>query len=225
MLGIALARHTGRQDVVVGVPTANRTDSDCLDVVGFFANNVVLRTRVDFAQSFDTFVRAVAENVQRTFAHHQTPFAFVVDALSPSRSSAHNPIFQIAFAFQNSPEPGELLSGLHARPLAVANRRAKFDLTINVAFTGDAARIDWEYDSNLFLPATIEALAAHYLGLLRAATPMRRCTGSIRSMPTRPRRAACPPRARARGHGRREHRVPLRRRGRAPAGGGGHCPS
>ncbi|MEF9413210.1 amino acid adenylation domain-containing protein [Ralstonia sp. SM1864_UCD524_TZ4] len=171
VLGIALARHTGRQDVVVGVPTANRTDSDCLDVVGFFANNVVLRTRVDFAQSFDTFVRAVAENVQRTFAHHQTPFAFVVDALSPSRSSAHNPIFQIAFAFQNSPEPGELLSGLHARPLPVANRRAKFDLTINVAFTGDGARIDWEYDSSLFLPATIEALAAHYLGLLRAATP------------------------------------------------------
>ena len=172
VLGIALARHTGRQDVVVGVPTANRTDSDCLDVIGFFANNVVLRTHIDFMQPFGTFVRAVAQNVQRTFAHHQTPFAFVVDALSPTRSSSHNPIFQIAFAFQNSPEPDGLLADLHARPVPVANRRAKFDLTINVAFADDGARIDWEYDSSLFLPATIEVLAGHYLGLLNAAAAM-----------------------------------------------------
>src|SRR5215216_4994860 len=39
-----LARYTGQEDIIVGTPIANRTQTETEGLIGFFVNTLVLRT-------------------------------------------------------------------------------------------------------------------------------------------------------------------------------------
>ncbi|RXL93512.1 hypothetical protein EO238_30535, partial [Citrobacter sp. AAK_AS5] len=50
---------------------------------------------------------------------------------------------------------------------------AKFDLTLDAVERPDAIEFEFEYAADLFLPATIERLATHFLNILRAVADRR----------------------------------------------------
>ena len=41
---VLLARYSGQDDIVVGSPSANRSRAELNQLIGFFVNNLVLRT-------------------------------------------------------------------------------------------------------------------------------------------------------------------------------------
>jgi hypothetical protein len=47
-----LQRHTGRDDIVIGTAISGRTQLETEGLVGFFANTLALRTRMDAAGAF-----------------------------------------------------------------------------------------------------------------------------------------------------------------------------
>jgi amino acid adenylation domain-containing protein len=162
-LALVVARQTHRQEAVIGVPTANRELADFRSTVGFFANTTPLRLAVPAAADVARLLRLAWDNVQQTFRHARLPFPLLVQALAPARSSSCNPVFQIAFAFQNSAPPAKVLPGVEASYLQAPNRFSKFDLTVNVGFdAGGAAQIDWEYDTALFRQGTMERMARRF---------------------------------------------------------------
>lgn len=162
-LALVVARQTHRPEAVIGVPTANRELADFRSTVGFFANTTPLRLSVRPAMSFDQWLKQGSENVHETLKHSRLPFPLLVQALGPARSSSCNPLFQIAFAFQNAPPPASVLPGIEASYLQAPNRFAKFDLTVNIGFDAEGgAQIDWEYDTALFRPGAMERLAERF---------------------------------------------------------------
>ncbi len=162
-LALVVARQTYRQEAVIGVPTANRELADFRSTVGFFANTTPLRLTVPPQADVGQLLRLGWNNVLQTFSHSRLPFPLLVQTMSPSRSSSCNPLFQIAFAFQNSSQPGNVLPGVDASYVQAPNRYSKFDLTVNVGFdaTG-AAQIDWEYDTALFRDETMGRMARRF---------------------------------------------------------------
>ncbi|MGC4900413.1 amino acid adenylation domain-containing protein, partial [Micromonospora echinospora] len=189
-LATLLGRLGAGTDIPIGAPIAGRTDDAMADLVGFFVNTVVLRNDLSGDPHFDTLVERVRDTDLSAYGHQDIPFERLVEVLSPERSMARHPLFQVALAFDNSDQDaaarhiGELL-GLDVTPQMVGTGVAKFDLLF-----GFDARQDPEgapagmrgallYSTDLYDADTARTLVARLLRLLAAvaADPGRRLSG------------------------------------------------
>jgi amino acid adenylation domain-containing protein len=168
---ILLARYSGRTDIVVGSPIANRTRRELEGLVGFFVNTLVLRTDLDGVATFVDVLARVRDVSLGAFAHQELPFDKLVEELQPARDLSHNPLFQIAFGLQNA-DSGLTAAG-GGRPSYIGGGTSKFDLTLSAAETARGVDATFEYNTELFDERTIVTLAQHYRTLLErtAARP------------------------------------------------------
>jgi amino acid adenylation domain-containing protein len=176
-----LARYSNETDIVLGSPVANREQVEVEGLIGFFVNTLVLRSRVDAQASVQDLVRQSRETCLGAYAHQQVPFEKLVEVLQVERSLSHHPLFQVMLVLQNTEDATLELPGLQLTALEGEWSSAKFDLTLNVAETGQELLLNWEYSTDLFTAATITQLAAHFNQLVMAAlaaqtSPIRQLT-------------------------------------------------
>ncbi|PJM91998.1 non-ribosomal peptide synthetase [Streptomyces sp. CB01373] len=163
-------------DIAIGSPIAGRTDEALDDLVGFFVNTLVLRTDTSGDPSFAELLGRVRETALSAYAHQDVPFEHLVEALNPSRSLSHHPLFQTILAVQNAPMGRFSLPGLDVATYAVATGTAKFDLGVSLVEQfgpdGSPAGIVGavEYATDLFDRSTVSALARRWTHLLEAVT-------------------------------------------------------
>jgi aspartate racemase len=157
---VLLARWTGQNDILVGSPVANRTRPELENVIGFFANTLVLRTDVSGDPAFRALLARVRESCLGAYAHQEMPFEKLVEELQPERRMGRNPMFQISFVMQ-----GEATGA----GLSFVQVGSPFDVTVYVREAADGALgAAFEYRTDLFEPDTIDRLAAQYLHLVGA---------------------------------------------------------
>ena len=169
VFGMLLRRYSGHGEILVGTPTAGRDRAELEGLVGLFVNSLVLRVDATGDPTLREMVRRVRDVSLGAYEHQQAPFDRVVDALKPERSLAHNPLFQVMFALQNTPLAREERGGLRFELREVDVGAAPVDLTVSL-WERDGAIDGWfEYSTELFDDETIERLMAHYERLLRGA--------------------------------------------------------
>ncbi|MDQ3761149.1 MAG: amino acid adenylation domain-containing protein [Actinomycetota bacterium] len=173
-LAALLSRLGAGNDIAVGSPIAGRTDQALDELVGFFVNTLVLRTDTSGDPAFMQLLARVRETALAAWAHQDVPFDYLVEVLNPTRSLAHHPLFQVMLALENAPEADFRLPGLRVSAVPTSTGTAKFDLSFSLSEqrgpNGAPEGIDGvvEYASDLFDPATVEALAARWVRLLEA---------------------------------------------------------
>jgi amino acid adenylation domain-containing protein len=175
LLGVLLTRMGGGTDLPIGCPVAGRDDAELADLVGFFANTLVLRTDTSGDPSFRTLLTRVRDADLAAFAHRDVPFELVVEAVAPSRSLARHPLFQVLLVSQGVATPSYELGELGLELEEAYNGTAKFDLA--VSYTEHLApdrkpgglRIAIEYATDLFDSATAERMGGYLLRLMRSA--------------------------------------------------------
>ena len=167
-LKVLLFRHTGRTDVAVGVPVANRQHSGAEQLLGTLVNTLVLRTDLGDQPDFISALRRVRSTTLEALAHQDMPFEMLVQALQLPRDASRSPLFSVMFNMLNTPLGDVSFPGLDWSRFEFDKKASQFDLTVTI--DADHARsISFEYSTDLFSPDTIQRLADHYLGLLRAA--------------------------------------------------------
>ncbi len=164
-----LSRYSGQEDILVGTPIANRNRAEIEGLIGFFANTLVLRTKIPASMPFGDLLSRVKESALGAYAHQDIPFEKLVEELRPERSLSHNPLFQVLFSLQNAPRQAFELAGLQLKPLEVAGSTAKFDLSLFLVETPSGLRGRMEYNTDLYDEATIGRMLEHYQVLLEAA--------------------------------------------------------
>jgi amino acid adenylation domain-containing protein len=167
---ILLARYTGQDDVVVGSPIAGRTRAELEGLIGFFVNTLVLRTDLSGAPSFRDLLARVRDTALQAYAHQDLPFEKLVADLAPERTANHNPLFQVMFVLHKAPLGTPSLPGLAAELVDIRPPTAKFDLSLLMHDCGQDLQAAFEYDADLFEPATIERMAGHFSRLLTEIT-------------------------------------------------------
>ncbi|HEY0174439.1 MAG TPA: amino acid adenylation domain-containing protein, partial [Pyrinomonadaceae bacterium] len=165
--GVLLSRYTGQKDFLLGAPIANRGQKELEGLIGFFVNTLALRMQIEDELPFRTLVRNVRETCLGAYAHQDVPFEKLVEELQPERDLSRPPLFQVAFALQNSPGEQPHLPGLSLKPFRADTHTAKFELLLNLFRKGEGVAGGFEYNADLFDAETIERLVKHFQTLLR----------------------------------------------------------
>ena len=158
-----LGRLAGQDDVVVGSPVAGRTRAETEPLIGFFVNTIAVRVKLGQELTVSELVRQVRAQALAAQEHGDLPFEQVVEVVKPPRSLAHTPVFQVMFAWQNTPGGQLSLSGLELSNVLMPKRMAQFDLTLDLQETEEGIRGALSYATALFDRSTIE----RYVGYLR----------------------------------------------------------
>jgi amino acid adenylation domain-containing protein len=167
---VLLRRHTGEDDVVVGMPTANRDRSELEGLIGFFVNTLPLRVALSGNPSFEDLLSRARETAVGAYAHQGLPFEKLVDELQPERSLSHSPLFQVMLVLQNVPAMALELPALTLRAEDRPQEISKFDLTLTINETSAGLLCQWRYNSELFDPSTVERMAERMRILLEGAS-------------------------------------------------------
>jgi len=163
-----LARHTDREDIVIGTPVANRNKAELEGLIGFFINSLVLRIDLSGDPTFLQLLGRVREVTLGAYAHQELPFEKIVEVLQPKRNLSHAPLYQIAFILENTPRAEVETEGLALTPLRTETVSSKFDLTLALAQFGQNLLGSVEYNTDLFDRSTIERMIASYVRVLGA---------------------------------------------------------
>jgi hypothetical protein len=162
---VTLSKWTGKDDILVGTPVANRGKQAVRETMGYCAGIVPLRGKIDGDRTFSERLRTVHESTVDAFANAM-PFAELVKALGVTPVPGCNPIFQVRFALQNHPVPDISVNGMSLQLRMRSTGTCRFDLACEITEEGDALEVVWLFRPDLFTPEDIQNLQRLYLGLL-----------------------------------------------------------
>jgi non-ribosomal peptide synthetase component F len=163
---LVLARHTGQDDIVVGTDVANRNQEQIEPLIGFFVNQLVLRTDLGGQPTIRELLHRVRDVTLSAYAHQDLPFEQLVEELAPQDRS-RSPLFQVKFLLQHAEDAAPRLADVALTPLADTRRSANFDLTLALVDSETALSGLVEYATDLFTREHVERLAGHVQSALR----------------------------------------------------------
>ena len=165
---VLLYRSTGQQDIIVGTDVANRSESETEDLIGFFVNLLVLRTRVQPLDTFSDVVRNVCTMLLNAYAHQDLSFEKLVEVLQLQRTGGRVPLVNVLFVLQNAPTIFSEIEGLEILPIESETTTAKFDLAVFMRRSTTDLVGFVNYRTNMFDEASIKRLFDHFTILLQS---------------------------------------------------------
>jgi amino acid adenylation domain-containing protein len=163
---VLIYKYTGQQDVCIGSPIANRTQSELENLIGFFVNALAIRNQVNSSLSFSEFLKEVKRVTLEAYQHQDVPFEKVVESLGVERSMSNSPIFQILFTMQNTPDVSLKLKDLELVSEDITTTISRFDIDLSITEWEDELLLSVGYCSDLFKEDTIRQMMDHYARLM-----------------------------------------------------------
>lgn len=165
---ITLSKWTGKTDILVGTPVANRNKETVRETMGYFAGVVPLRGHVDPEQTFSQHLRAVAESALDCFANAM-PYAEIATAIGENRATGEHSIFDVRFALQNHPVPDVVLPKISTKLRMRSTGTARFELACELTEVGSELEVVWLFKPNRFHLLNIAELNELFLAVLTGA--------------------------------------------------------
>ncbi|MCC5621222.1 condensation domain-containing protein [Nostoc sp. CHAB 5715] len=160
--------YAKQDDIVIGTDVANRSLPETKKIIGFFVNQLVLRTNLSGDPTFQELLKRISAVTLAAYDHQDMPFDQLVLALKPERDLKRTPLFQHKFVLQNTPKHSLELEDLKSKVKYIDNSTAKFDLLFNISETEQGLIGTLEYSTDLFNASTIAKFIKNYEIILGA---------------------------------------------------------
>ncbi|MBZ8179842.1 non-ribosomal peptide synthetase [Oscillatoria salina] len=161
-----LYRYTNQEDILIGSSIANRKRPELEPMLGLFVNTLVFRNDLSGNPTFRELLSRVREVTLNAYAHQDLPFEQLVETLQPERDLSRNPLFQVMFVLQNTPQTVQEIPGLTLRSLEMDSGTAQFDLFLSITKSKQNLTGFLEYSTDLFDAETITCLIENFQTLL-----------------------------------------------------------
>lgn len=177
---LLLHAHTGNDDSAIAVNTANRRRHEFADVLGYFANPVVHRVRIDVDEPFTALLDTVSTALLAGLEHQFVTIEQVIGKVGAHRDRGRAPLVEVGFGQNKAQDAGLaelggfLAAGGHRLRLGTVTLESiglrkpgvVFDLAGAVYESDDAVAIVWEYDRDLFEPTTVARMVDQFARIL-----------------------------------------------------------
>lgn len=166
---ILLSRHSGQNDICVGIPSAGRMQKETESLIGFFVHTLPLRTDLSGTLDFREAIRRVRDVLLEAQSNQDVPFERIVKELAPERTLGNTPIFQIFFNHITTQlkSRGEISDISVERFMPYQGESdSKFDLTFYVEEISTNVRLRIVYNADLFSSMRIAEMLKQYELLL-----------------------------------------------------------
>jgi len=164
---VLLFRLSGQDDIVIGMPVANRGRAELEGLIGYFANTLAIRIRAGARTTIASLIENVRTAMIGGLENQDIAFEQVVEALQPVRSLSHGLLFQSMFVFQNTPRRVMEFHGLNAVREHVFLPVAQFDLTMIIHESDGRLDCNLNYSRDLFDDSTVAAWGDMFTAVLR----------------------------------------------------------
>ncbi|MFJ4499522.1 amino acid adenylation domain-containing protein [Streptomyces sp. NPDC088864] len=168
---LLLHRYSGQDHIVVGSPVTGRTRQDFASVYGYFVNPLPLHADL----SGDPTVTELLEQVRRTVLggldNQEYPFVLLVEELGLQHDPSRSAVFQAMFILLTHKVATEQY-GYRLNYIELPEEEGQFDITLSAYEDESEHRFHcvFKYNSDLFLPRTLQRMASHYTRLLDRMT-------------------------------------------------------
>jgi amino acid adenylation domain-containing protein len=165
-----LARLSGADEVVVGVPAAGQPVAGTPGLVGHCVNLLPIRVKVDVERPLSAQLAETRTSVLDAYDHQGCTFGSLLKKLRVDRDPSRLPLVSVMFNLDASLDGAALSDAdLQVRVVGNPRRYENFELFVNVAQGPDGLRLECQYNTALFDATTIR----RWLALYRAA--LERC--------------------------------------------------
>jgi amino acid adenylation domain-containing protein len=163
---LLIHQWTGNTDVTVGTPFADRRLNGTKDLLGFFVNTLLLRTKIPDESNFSQLLRNVRNVCFGAYRNSSVPFEKLVEQLNPSREENRNPLFDVHFAFHKRHSRELTLGDLSVESLAPSKKTSQYDVMLTMREQEDGYELRVDYRTDLFDAETIGRLMHRFRHLL-----------------------------------------------------------
>jgi amino acid adenylation domain-containing protein len=164
-----MSRFAQQSDLVLGAAVAGRTLPETENLIGFFANTLPFRYRVEPGRTTSQLLETVTASALRALEHQHLPFQEIVRVTGAERRPDTSPLIQVLVTVDNFPLDLDRVPGLVGALDQVPPATSQFDLSFRF-IEGDELRLTLQYDATLFTRATaarlLRAVEAMLEGLL-----------------------------------------------------------
>lgn len=162
---LLLHRLSGQEDIAVGVPAASHSIIGGPNLIGHCTNLLPVRIAVNKSQTFSDLLLFVKSAILDAYESQIVTFGSIVKKLGINREPSRPPL--LSCMFNIDPE----ITGLqfHGSSLEIqSNPRSgfQFDHSFNIVALEEGLIIECDYNSDLFLPGTMQRWIGHYIVLL-----------------------------------------------------------
>ena len=183
--GLALARHSGQNDLTLATAINHRPQAASAGIIGFFLNILALRIKVSGNPTFGDLIEQVRRTCLDGYAHQTLPFEQIVHELKPQREESRNPLARIAFAYGDTPwmpTHSLTLPGIEAQPLDIARGMLDFDMHLWVSEDKQGLTARLEYREDLYTAQAAESVLMRLRTVLQQLSadlerPLWQCDG------------------------------------------------
>ena len=164
---ILLYKYTNQEDILVGTPIVGKALPEFSNMVGMFANTLVLRNSIDSNKSFSDMLSIVTKNCLNCFEHQTYPFDKLLEKLEITRNSNRNALFDTMFVYQNEGNPILNFNNINTKYYVPDNKTSKFDFLLNIIPTDYSFELILEYSTKLFSKNFMKKFLEHYINILK----------------------------------------------------------
>lgn len=166
-VNLLFCRYSNQKEVVMGTPVANRPIKELENVIGFFANTMVLRAHTDFETMAEYLAHVRQVNLD-ALSNQDIPLEYLLQSAKIERNLQFNPLFQIMFAMNTDGKAVGSQPDFPFEILPSGQDFAKFDLDILAYQQGDTICLKWIYKTSIFQRSSIKQMLKHLRHLLTA---------------------------------------------------------
>ncbi|KAK2020720.1 beta-ketoacyl synthase domain-containing protein, partial [Colletotrichum zoysiae] len=128
---VLLSCLTGRTDIVVGVPDANRSDLDDLSTMGLFVNTLPLRLHHAVGDTFASALSRTKEHMRAAIQQSRVPMHVVLDSLGVDATRPHD-FLQAVFDYKQGQAESGCIGEAHMAGVLASRMGTPYDVTLEM---------------------------------------------------------------------------------------------
>lgn len=170
---VLLYRYTGQEDLIIGSPISGRNHADLEDQIGFYLNNIAIRSNINEKSSFQDLLKQNRQTTLNAYQYQDYPIDELVNALQLKRDLSRGSLFDVMVLLQNFIQADyssqeKSFENLQEKDYeGVKGNVSKYDLTFYFQEASEQIVLDIEYNCDLFSAEKIKQIDKFFELLLQ----------------------------------------------------------